>query len=179
MLEPNQIKQLFLLREDVTYLNHGSYGACPRDVFEEYQRLQRELELEPVQFLYREIEQRLKAVRTQLAKYLNVGSGDIVPVINATMGVNIVAQSLKLREGEEVLTTDHEYGACDRAWRFACSKSGALYRRHSIPVPVRSKEEIIDTFWSGITNKTKVIYLSHVTAPTAVILPVKEICARA
>jgi len=129
----------FLLRSDVTFLNHGSFGACPAPVFETYQRWQRELESEPVEFLGRRIRPLLEEARAPLAAYLGAGRDDLVFVPNATHGVNIVARSLQklLRAGDEVLGTDHEYGAVERTWRFLTEQVGAVYRPQPVSLPAR------------------------------------------
>lgn len=173
------LKQHFLLDPKVTFLNHGSFGAAPKSVFEAYQNWQLRLERQPVLFLGRELDGLLKESRQSLGEYLNVDSDDLVYIPNATHGVNIVAHSLKLRSGDEILTTDHEYGACDYTWSFISGQVGAKYIHQSIPLPVHSEEEIIDQFWRGVTTQTKVIYLSHITSPTALRMPVEQICKRA
>jgi isopenicillin-N epimerase len=103
----------------------------------------------------------------------------LVFVSNVTHGVNIVARSLDLQLGDEVLATSHEYGACERAWRFACQKRGARYVSQPIPLPVDDPEMIVEQLWAGITERTRVIFMSHITSPTALILPVAQICRRA
>jgi selenocysteine lyase/cysteine desulfurase len=125
----------FLLRPDVIFLNHGSFGACPKLVFEEYQKWQFELERQPVEFLGRRFNDLMREARRALAEYLCTQAGNLVCVTNATVGANIVARSLKLKEGDEVLSTNHEYGAMDRTWRFVCGKTGARYINHA---PTRS-----------------------------------------
>src|SRR5438552_15568521 len=119
------LRPLFLIRPDVAFLNHGSFGACARSVFEHYHALQREAEAEPVEFFGRRSAGMLREARETLAAYINAGANDVVFITNATVGTNIVARSLRLGNGDEVLTTDHEYGACDRVWRYLCAKSGA------------------------------------------------------
>jgi isopenicillin-N epimerase len=173
------LKQLFLLDPEIHFLNHGSFGACPIPVFESYQAWQRRLEHQPVLFLGREYDSLLKESRAALGVYLNADCDDLVYIPNATYGVNIVARSLTLRPGDEVLTTDHEYGACDFTWQFLCAKGGAEYIRQSIALPVVSEAEMVEQFWAGVTARTKVIYLSHITSPTALRLPVEQICQRA
>lgn len=173
------LREEFLLDPEVVFLNHGSFGACPRPVFAEYQRWQLELERQPVEFLGRRSEGLLTEARQALADYLNVALETIVYVSNATTGLNVIARSLPLERGDEVLTTDHEYGALNMTWKWMCGKAGARYIHHPIPLPVTSREEIVESLWSAVTPRTKVIYLSHITSPTALILPVKEICARA
>lgn len=148
------MKDLFLLDPDVVFLNHGSYGATPRPVFEAYQRWQLQLEREPVQFINRELPGLLWQARGTLGGYLNADPDDIVYVPNTTYGMNVVAHSLPLGPGDEVLTTDHEYGAIDNAWLHVCRKRGARYIRQPVSLPVSSDEEIIEAVWRGVTPHT-------------------------
>lgn len=173
------LKEHFLLDPEIIFLNHGSFGAAPKTVFEAYQSLQRRLERQPVLFLGRELDGLLRESRAALSEYLNVDADDLVYIPNATHGINIIARSLQLNPGDEILTTDHEYGACDYTWDFVCGASSAKYIRRSIHVPVRSEAEIIEEFWQGVTPQTKAVYLSHITSPTALRMPVEEICKRA
>ena len=173
------LKRHFLLDPTVTFLNHGSFGATPKPVFAAYQGWQRRLERQPVLFLGREIDGLLRQSRQALGEYLDAAADDLVYIPNATHGVNIIARSLALQPGDEILTTDHEYGACDYTWEFVCKKTGATYIHQPIPLPVQSEDEIIEQFWQGVTLRTKVIYLSHITSPTALRLPVEQICQRA
>jgi isopenicillin-N epimerase len=175
----SSLKDLFLLDPNIIFLNHGSYGATPRTVFEEYQEWQRRLERQPVLFLGRQLPELLGESRRVLGEYLNADPDDLVYIPNATHGVNIVAHSLKLQPGDEILATDHEYGACDYTWEFVCEKAEARYINQPVPLPVASGEEIVDQFWQGVTARTKVIYLSQITSSTALRLPVEEICRRA
>lgn len=173
------LKQFFLLDPSIHFLNHGSFGACPAPVFETYQVWQRRLERQPVLLLGREYDGLLKESRIALGEYLNVDDRDLVYIPNATHGVNIVARSLGLQPGDEVLTTDHEYGACDFTWEFLCKKSGSSYIHQSIALPAVSEAGMVEQFWAGVSGRTKVIYLSHITSPTALRLPVEQICLRA
>lgn len=174
-----QLKEQFLLDPNVIFLNHGSFGAAPKPVFEAYQNWQLRLERQPVLFLGRELDDLLFESRTALGKFLNADAKDLVYIPNATHGVNIIAHSLNLKPGDEILTTDHEYGACDYTWEFVCDKTGAKYIRRSIPLPVHSEDEIVEQFWQGIAPQTKAIYLSHITSATALRMPVEKICRRA
>lgn len=173
------MKTQFLLDPDVVFLNHGSFGATPRPVFKAYQQWQLHMERQPVQFFITEIADHFANARQSLAAFLQAGSNDLVFVPNATFGVNIVARSLLLGPGDEVLTTNHEYGACENVWRFLSQKQGFSYRQQSIPLPLPNDEAIVDLLWQGVTEKTKVIFLSHITSSTAVRFPVQEICQRA
>jgi isopenicillin-N epimerase len=130
-------------------------------------------------FLGREFNGLIRESRSALGEYLNADPDDLVCIANATHGVNIIAHSLQLQPRDEVLTTDHEYGACDYTWDFVCRKTGARYLHRSIPLPVHSEAEIVERFWQGVTPNTKVIYLSHITSSTALRMPVEQICQRA
>jgi len=173
------LKQHFLLDPEIHFLNHGSFGATPKPVFAAYQNWQLRLERQPVLFLGREYDELLKESRRVLGEYLNADVDDLVYVPNATHGVNIIAHSLNIQPNDEILTTDHEYGACDYAWDFVCNKVKSKYIHQSIRLPLTTEEEIVNQLWSGVTPQTKVIYLSHITSPTALRLPVEKICARA
>jgi len=174
-----QIRDLFLLNPDVIFLNHGSFGATPKSVLKAYQNWQRELEYQPVQFLVANLFENLEYARIILAKYLHTRPDCLVYVPNATFGVNIVARSLQIEEGDEILISDHEYGACEYAWEFVCKKTGASLVRQPIPLPLTTQNEIIDHLWSGVTTRTKLIFISHITSPTAIRMPVESVCQRA
>jgi isopenicillin-N epimerase len=169
----------YLLRPDVAFLNHGSFGACPLSVFETYQRWQRELASQPVEFLGRRLHGLLADAREQLALYLGTQADNLVFVPNATHGMNIIARSLRLQVGDEVLLTNHEYGAVERTWRFICEQSGAQYRCQPISLPVSNPDTLLEQLWEGVTEHTRVIVVSHITSPTALIFPVAAICRRA
>jgi isopenicillin-N epimerase len=174
-----ELREEFLLDPDVVFLNHGSFGACPRPVFEQYQAWQRELERQPVEFLGRRIEALLAEARAGLASYVGAEADDLVFVPNATSGVNLAARALALEPGDEVLSTDLEYGACDLAWEHVCARAGARYVRAHVPLPVTSSAAIVDALFARLTERTRVVYVSHVTSMTALRLPVEEICSRA
>src|SRR5258706_2642745 len=171
----NTLRKHFLLDPSVTFLNHGSFGATPKPVFREYQRWQRELERQPVEFLGRRFTQLLAESRAELGKYLGTHADNLIYTQNVTISLNIVARSLELGTGDEVLTTDHEYGAIDRTWRFLSSERGFKYINQPITTPLTTTENFIEEFWQGVTSRTRVICLSHITSPTAIIFPVKEI----
>jgi isopenicillin-N epimerase len=179
MSSKSEFAKDFLLDRSVVFLNHGSFGATPRLVFEAYQNWQRQMEAQPVEFLARKAPALLYQARSQLATYLNVDPNDLVFVTNATTGLNIAARSLSLHAGDVILTTNHEYGAMDRTWRFLAREKRFEYRSINIPLPVPDTQSIIESFQSAITPNVKAIFLSHITSPTAVIFPVKEICALA
>ncbi len=169
-------RSFFMLRPEVIFLNHGSFGATPIPVFERYQYWQRELERQPVEFLGRRAKNLLAQSRAALAEYLHTQPTNLVYVTNATTGLNIIARSLKLNRQDEVLSTDHEYGALDRTWRFLAQKRGFKYINQPINLPVENPDQIIADFWAGVTSNTKAIFISHITSPTALIFPVQSIC---
>ncbi len=174
-----ELSKQFLLRPDTIFLNHGSFGACPLPVFQEYQRWQLELEQQPVEFLGRRFDELLRAAREPLAQYVNCDADDLVYVPNATTGLNIAARSLKLNVGDEIVTTDHEYGALNRTWEFLCEKAGAIYKRVPLPIPVSTDQDFVERVWEAITPRTRVLFLSHITSPTALIFPIQELICRA
>lgn len=132
-----------------------------------------------MEFLSRRAIDLLAEARQELAQYLNVNPEDLVYFTNPTTAINMVARSLNLQPGDEILTTNHEYGAMDRTWRFICDQTGARYRQQPIPLPVTDQSELIATFFQGLTARTKVIFISHITSQTALIFPVAEICQKA
>ena len=162
------MRDLFLLDPDVVYLNHGSYGACPRPVFERYQAWQRELEREPVDLLGRRLPDLLAEARAALAAFVGAPADDLTFVPNATTGVNMAARALRLGAGDEVLATDLEYGACDQTWANICARAGATYVR----VPV---EELLE----HRTERTRAVFISHITSETARRLPAERIVSDA
>ena len=173
------MKSQFLLDPTITFLNHGSFGACPKPIFEEYQRFQLELETEPVLFIQKKVAGYLKVAREKLSTYIGCDSLDVFFTPNPTFAINTIMRSLDLQEGDEILSTNHEYGAMDRIWSFYCKKSGAQYIRQNISLPVQTKEQLIEEFWKGYNSKTKIIFLNHISSCTALVFPVKEICDRA
>jgi isopenicillin-N epimerase len=172
----NNLREYFLLDPEIIFLNHGSFGATPKPVFDSYQNWQLRLERQPVLFLGREHDELLLKSRIDLGEYVNAAAEDLAYIPNATYGVNIVARSLNLKPGDEVLSSDHEYGACDYTWEFLCGKAGARYIHQQISLPIQSDADMVDQFWSGVTPHTRAIFLSHITSPTALKFPVEKIC---
>jgi isopenicillin-N epimerase len=175
------MKDQFLLDPDVIFLNHGSFGACPRPVFDVYQRWQRELERQPVEFLGRRVRGLIDEARAPLADYLYADTADLAYIVNATAGVNIAARAVasQLQPGDEVLTTDQEYGACVMAWEWELERVGARLVIQPTPLPLTSAEAFIEALWAGVTPRTRAVYLSHMTSATALIFPVEAVVRRA
>jgi isopenicillin-N epimerase len=164
-------RDLFLLDPEVIYLNHGSFGACPKPVFDVYQAWQRELEREPVNLLERRLRNELGHVYSALSAYVGAGVDDLVLAPNATAALNTVLRSLRLEPGDEILTSEHEYGALDLLLSFVSERTGARV--------VRAPGRDADSIWAGAGERTRVLIVSHVTSPTALVLPVEELCRRA
>jgi isopenicillin-N epimerase len=190
----NPIKNLFLLNPKIHFLNHGSYGACPTSVIETYQAWQIEMERQPVEFLGRRAVTLMAEARGRLAAYLGVEADEIVYFSNPTTAINMVIRNLgrridcskrrnhrgiTLQPGDEILATDHEYGAMDRSWRYICRQVGARYINLSIPLPINNPDVFTETFWARVNERTKIIFISHITSPTALTFPIEEICRRA
>jgi isopenicillin-N epimerase len=173
------LKKYFLLDPDIHFLNHGSFGATPKPVFRKYQRWQLELERQPVEFLGRRITRLMADARAALGKYVGTHADNLIYTQNATISLNIIARSLELGSNDEVLTTDHEYGAMDRMWRFLSKERGFRYINQQIKTPLTTEENFIQGFWQSVTPRTRVIFISHITSPTALIFPIKEIIRRA
>jgi len=173
------MRDLFLLDPGVTYLNFGSFGACPKAVFSEYQRIQLELEQRPVQFMINTGMKELNNARVSLADYLVCDANDVVFMTNPSYGINTIAKSIALDKGDEILSTNLEYGAMDRTWKYYCNKVGAKYVQQEIKFPIHSKAHFLEQFWKGYTSNTKIVFISHITSATGLILPVEEIIVEA
>lgn len=173
------LKARWNIRPDTTYLNHGSFGPPPDAVRAARREWLEKLESQPMDFFVRELEPAWLAARDKLARFVGTDAGSLIFVENATVGMNIAADSFALQAGDEVLLTDHEYGAVQRIWQRACDKAGATARTVRLPLPFRSAGETCDAILAAASERTRLIVVSHVTSPTAVILPVAEICRRA
>jgi isopenicillin-N epimerase len=161
----------------VLFLNHGSFGACPREVLEHQAALRAEMEAEPVRFLSRELDGRLDAARAALAGFLGADPADLAFVPNATSGVNAVLRSRAFAAGDELLTTDHAYNACRNALEYVAERTGARVVVVSVPFPVASPDVIVETVLARVTPRTRMALLDHVTSPTAIVLPIQRLCA--
>lgn len=167
--------KLWLLDPRITFLNHGSFGACPRAVLRFQQELRTRLERQPVRFMVRDLEPMLDRTRTELARFVNAPADDLVLVANATTGVNTVLRSLRFKRGDELLVTDHEYNASRNALDFVAAQSGARVVVAKVPFPLRSEEEITDAVLSRVTPRTRLALLDHVTSQTGLILPMEKL----
>ena len=173
------MKELYHLDPSITFLNHGSFGACPKPVFEVYQNWQRKLEQQPVEFMAIKVYDFLEEARHALGDYVGCHGDDLIFVTNPTTAVNTVIRSLDLGLDDEVLMTDMEYGSLVRTWEHYAQDKGFSIVQQFTPVPLTTHEDYIEHFWKAVTERTKIIYLSEITSSTGLILPVVAICKKA
>jgi isopenicillin-N epimerase len=173
------LKAEWNLRPGMIYLNHGSFGPPPRAVREARQQWQDALDSQPMNFFVRELEPNLRLARERVAQFVGTTADNLIFVENATVGMNIIADSFPLAAGDEVLLTDHEYGAVQRIWRRACDKVGAKSQVVELPIPFRMAAETADALLAAATERTRLIVVSHISSPTAVTLPVADVCRAA
>jgi isopenicillin-N epimerase len=161
----------------VTFLNHGSFGACPRAVLAAQERLRDEMERDPMHFFVREFEGRVDRARASLAGFVGADPDDLVPVANATQAVNAVLRSLAFEPGDELLVGDHEYNACRNALEFAAARAGARVVVARIPFPLEGPEQVVEAVLACVGPRTRLALLDHVTSPTGLVLPIERLVA--
>ncbi|RJO66099.1 MAG: aminotransferase class V-fold PLP-dependent enzyme [Myxococcales bacterium] len=174
----NKFAPLWRLDPDVVYLNHGSFGACPKAVLQKQQALRDEMETQPVEFLDRTFWPRLNAGRETAARFVGADPDGLVFVANATTGVNAILRSLDFSSGDEILLTDHSYGAVKKAALYATARTGALVTWAHVPFPIGSEDDAVEAVLAAATFKTRLAIIDHVTSPTGIVLPVKRIVDR-
>jgi len=178
-LDWESLRGQWTLRGGVSYLNHGSFGPSPRPVLAARQAWIERLESEPMDFLVRELDDLLAEARWALGRFVGCAGDDLVFVDNATVGMNLVAANVALKPGDEVLANDHEYGAVLRTWERACRRAEATLVVARLPCPMTDAGEVVDALFRLATDRTRLVVFSHVTSPTAVVLPADAICRRA
>jgi isopenicillin-N epimerase len=167
----------WLLDPEITFLNHGSFGACPRPVLEAQNEWRARLEREPVQFLARQLENHADAARDALARFLGVDTNDLVFVPNATTGVNTVLRSLHFKSGDQLLITNHEYNACRNAINLVAEQSGAQVVVAEIPFPFKDPEAVLAPVLERVTPRTRLVLIDNVTSQTGLVLPIAKLVA--
>lgn len=172
---PAASPSLWLLDPAVTFLNHGSFGACPRAVLDYQSEIRKEMEFEPVTFFVRQLESRLDEERHHLALFLDADPDGLVLIPNATVGVNAVLRSLSLEAGDEILVTDHEYNACRNALDFVADQRGARVVVVPIPFPLKDPSQVLECLLAHVTDKTRLLLIDHVTSQTGMVMPLEEI----
>jgi len=166
---------LWPLDPTVTFLNHGSFGSCPRPVLELQTRLRAELEAEPITFLLRDLETKLDGARARVASFVGADCNDVVFVTNATSAVNAVLRSLTFAPGDELLVTNHAYNACANAVHYVADRAGARVVVAEVPFPLSASEQVLDAVLGAVTERTTFALLDHVTSATAIIFPIEAL----
>ena len=169
------LKSEWLLDSRIAFLNHGSFGAVPRCVFDEQTEWRRRIEAEPVELIARRRIELLDQSKEAISKFLGMQPDDFGFVTNATDGINAVLRSLEFGAGDELLTTTHVYNAVRKAMQFVAQRAGADYREIDVPLPVHSSQQIADYVVSALGPRTRLLVIDHVTSPTALVFPVRQI----
>ncbi len=169
------LRDHWILDDEVAFLNHGSYGATPKSVLAAQARLRDQLEQEPVRFFGRYLPGALDAAREAVASWVNCDPAGFAFVPNASTGVATVVANLRLLPGDELLVTDHAYGACRNAFAHAAARAGATLVTTQIPFPGTTAELIIEAVLAGVTARTKLVLLDHVSAPTGLVFPLERL----
>ncbi len=167
--------QHWLLDRDITFLNHGSFGACPIPVLEAQTSFREQLEREPLRFLMREFEPLLDHARNELATFIGTSGDELAFVPNATTGVNAVLRSLFFAPGDELLTTNQEYNACRNTLDFVASRTGAKVIVAEVPFPIESPEQVVEAVIKCVSPQTKLALLDHIVSQTGLIFPIKQL----
>ena len=171
----SRFRRYWTLPPGVAFLNHGSFGACPKPILKLQADLRRQMEAEPVQFLWRRYEDRLEPARRQGARFVGARAQDLVFVTNATSGVNAVMRSLTLRPGDEVLTTNHDYNACRNVLVEEARRAGAKLVVAQIPFPLGSADQVVEAIVDAVTRRTRLAMLDHITSSTGLVFPVARL----
>ena len=173
------MKKHFLLDPNITFLNHGSFGACSKVVFDNYQYWQRELEKQPVKFFTKILYEKLENSRKKLSNFIGCDHDELIFFQNPTTAVSNIICNLNLQSGDEVLMSSHEYGALIRSWVEWGVKRNIKIVQQEVKLPLTTENEFIESIWRGVTPKTKVVFLSHITSATGLIFPVEKIISMA
>ena len=174
-LNTSSVQKFWSLDPDITFLNHGAFGACPLPVLEAQQRLRQQLERQPLRFFMREFEELLDAARSQLAAFVGADVDELAFVPNATTGVNAVLRSLPFNSSDEILTTNHEYNACRNALDFIASRTGAQIVVATVPFPLDSPNRVVEVLMERVSPKTRLVLLAHITSQTGLLLPLQQL----
>ncbi|MEW6493587.1 MAG: aminotransferase class V-fold PLP-dependent enzyme [Cyanobacteriota bacterium] len=178
IIDASSFQRFWSLDPTITFLNHGSYGACPVPVLEKQQRLREQLEREPLRFFMREFEALLDAARSQLAAFVGTDADELVFVPNATTGVNAILRSLPFNPGDEILATNLEYNACRNALDFVANRTGAKVVIATVPFPLESPHQVIEAVIERVSPKTRLALLDHVTSQTGLIFPIQHLVSQ-
>ncbi|NLF06609.1 MAG: aminotransferase class V-fold PLP-dependent enzyme [Pirellulaceae bacterium] len=165
----------WLLDPNVVFINHGSFGACPKGILARQTAIREEIEREPVDFLVRKMPPLVDRSRAALADLIGADPADLAFVHNATAGVNAVLRSLDFQPGDEILTTVHDYNACRNVARYVAERAGARVVVADLPLPITSPEQVVETVLGHLTSRTRLALIDHITSPTALIFPIERL----
>jgi isopenicillin-N epimerase len=171
------MKDLWYLDPEITFLNHGSFGATPRAVIEKQNEWRLRMEREPVLFLARELDGLLDSARNDIARFVGAMPDDIAFVTNATAAVNAVLRAQRFAPGDELIVTTHEYNASRNILEFVASRSGANVIVVDVPFPIESADVVLDRVLNSVNAKTRLVLIDHVTSQTALIFPIERLVA--
>lgn len=157
------------------YLNHGSFGACPRVVIEAQRAIIARAERELVRFFVEDLRPLMDGARAAIGAFVGCDGGDIAPVSNATSGVATVLANLDLKPGDELLTNNHEYPSCQNNLRRVAERSGAKVVVANVPFPLHSAQQVVDAILGAVTARARLALISHVTSPSGVVFPVEQL----
>ncbi len=169
------LRSHWTLDPEITFLNHGSFGACPTFVLEHQRELRARIEREPVLFLARQAQGLLDDVREELARFLGATPANVVPVANATTGVNAILRSLTFAPGDELLVTNHGYNACKNAVDYVAERAGARAVVAEVPFPIASPDDVVEAVLERVTDRTRLALIDHVTSPTGLVFPIERL----
>ncbi|WP_254174236.1 aminotransferase class V-fold PLP-dependent enzyme [Planktothrix pseudagardhii] len=173
--EYSAFHRYWMFDPEVTFLNHGAFGACPIPILDAQYQFRQQLEQQPFHFFVREYETLLDQARQQLADFVGANPEDLVFVPNATTGINTVLRSLSFSEQDELLTTNHEYNACRNVLDFVATRTGAKIIIADIPFFITSSQQIIEAVMAKVSPRTKLVLIDHITSQTGLIFPIQEI----
>jgi isopenicillin-N epimerase len=174
---PDELRSRFMIDADLAFLNHGSFGAAPREVFAEQNRWRDRIEADPVEIIARQAPRLIEEAKIAVGRWLGMTPANFGLITNATEGVNCVLRSLRLETGDELLTTNHVYNAVRQAMKYTAAGAGAAYREVALDLPVSSPQQIVGKIADAITERTRLLVIDHVTSPTALVFPVEAIIA--
>ncbi|MFI5135267.1 MAG: aminotransferase class V-fold PLP-dependent enzyme, partial [Chitinophagales bacterium] len=169
------LKEYWLLDSETVFLNHGGFGACPIPVLQKQDEYRKQMELQPVKFMVRDLEEMIWNSKEALGNFIGAKAEDLAFVLNATLGANVIFNSLRFEEGDELLTTNHAYGACLNAMKWFGEKQKAKVVIAEVPFPISSSDEVFEAIMKKVSAKTKLVMVDYITSPTGILFPVKKI----
>lgn len=171
----NPLKSMWHLDPHLVFLNHGSFGACPKDLLLKQNEYRQQLETSPIHFMVHVLPELLAENKQALAELLHCQASDLFFITNATQGVQTALNHLPLQAGDELIYSNHIYGACRNQLLVLAEQKGLVLKEVQYPFVGIQAQEIVDAFISMISPKTKAILIDHITSPTALVQPIQPI----